>query len=453
MNSLKFSWKNLTHKPLSLLLSIVLFSLGIGLISLLLLLENQLQKNFEKNLAGVDLVVGAKGSPLQLILSSMYHIDAPTGNISLKEAKPFLNPKHPLVKEAIPLSLGDNLKGYRIVGTTQNILNFYDAQIEEGKIWEHNFEVTIGVSVAKELNIGLGYEFKSSHGFEDDEDLQHDHSQAFKVVGILKPTGTVIDQLILTTTQSFWLVHDHGDEEGSHQEEEHHDDDEDHEHHDHEDDGHEHQEEEHHDHNEGHDHHHHADKLLVKNLLEESDSAEITSLLLKFRGRNYQALNMLRNINENTGMQAAAPAIEINRLFSLMDTGEQALRVLAVIIIFVSGLSVFISLYNSLKERKYELALMRVMGARPVELFLLIILEGILIALIGFIIGIIMSHAGMEVLARAMKDAYRYSFSGFKFLNQEWYILIGALVIGFLAAIIPAIQASQTDISETLTRS
>jgi putative ABC transport system permease protein len=408
MNPLQLSWKNLTHKPLSLLLSIVLFSLGIGLISLLLLLENQLQKNFEKNLAGIDLVVGAKGSPLQLILSSMYHIDAPTGNISLKEAKPFLNPKHPLIEDAIPLSLGDNLKGYRIVGTTQDILKVYDAQIEEGKIWEHNFEVTIGVSVARELGIGLGYEFKSSHGLDDNEDLEHDHSTAFKVVGILKPTGTVIDQLILTTTQSFWLVHEH--EEGDNHEESEANEEAEHEHQEEA-----HQEGEDHEHDDDHDHHHHDDKLVPKNLLEESDSAEITALLVRFRGRNFQALNMQRNINENTDMQAATPAIEINRLFSLMDTGEQALRVLAFIIIFVSGLSVFISLYNSLKERKYELALMRVMGARPGELLLLIILEGILIALIGFIIGIMMSHAGMEVLARAMKDAYRYTFSGFQF--------------------------------------
>ncbi len=464
MNSLQLSWKNLTYKPLSLLLSIALFSLGIGLISLLLLLENQLQKNFEKNLAGIDLVVGAKGSPLQLILSSMYHIDAPTGNISLKEAKPFLNPKHPLIQKAIPLSLGDNLKGYRIVGTTQDILEVYNAQIEEGKIWEHNFEVTIGVSVARELGIGLGYEFKSSHGFDDNEDLQHDHSEAFKVVGILEPTGTVIDQLILTTTQSFWLVHDHDEEprqegehhendkehshdhdEEPHQEGEHHENDEDHSH-DHDEEPHDHKD------SHSHDHHQHGDKHLSKSLLEENDSSEITSLLIKFRGRNFQALNMQRNINENTDMQAATPAIEINRLFSLMDTGEQALRALAVIIIFVSGLSVFISLYNSLKERKYELALMRVMGARPGKLLLLIILEGLLIALIGFIMGIALSHVGMEILARAMKESYRYSFSGYQFLIQEWYLLIGALAIGFLAAIIPAIQASRTDISETLTR-
>ncbi|MEN0051975.1 MAG: ABC transporter permease, partial [Bacteroidota bacterium] len=198
MNLLQLSWKNLTFKPLSMLLSVVLFALGVGLISLLFLLNNQLEKNFEKNLAGVDLVVGAKGSPLQLILSSMYHIDAPTGNITLKEARPFLNPKHPLIKQAIPLSMGDNYRGYRIVGTVPEILEFYEAEIAEGEIWSQNYEVTIGASLANELGMKLGDEFKSSHGLIDDEDLAHDDSPSFIVIGILKPTGSVIDQLILT---------------------------------------------------------------------------------------------------------------------------------------------------------------------------------------------------------------------------------------------------------------
>jgi putative ABC transport system permease protein len=230
MNLIRLSWKNITFKPLNSLLSILLFALGIGLISLLLLLQKQLQENFENNLAGVDLVVGAKGSPLQLILCSMYHVDAPTGNISLAEARPFLNPKHPIVEEAIPLSLGDNYRDYRIVGTTQNILDWYGAAIATGEVWQRNFEVTIGAQVASDLEMQIGSEFNSSHGMVTSEEIDHSHDQTFTVVGILKPTGTVIDQLILTTPQSFWLVHDHEEEEEVAETEEDHD----HEGHDHE---------------------------------------------------------------------------------------------------------------------------------------------------------------------------------------------------------------------------
>ena len=452
MNTFQLSWKNLRYKPLSTLLILVLFSLGVGLISLLLLVENQLRENFEKNLAGVNLVVGAKGSPLQLILSSMYHIDAPTGNINLKEARPFLNPKHPFIDQAIPISLGDNHKGYRLVGTSQEILDLYKAKIGKGKVWERNFEVNIGANVAKELNMKIGDEFKSSHGFVDEVDMKHDHAQAFKVVGILAPTGSVIDQLLLTTTQSFWLVHEHGEEEHHEEEgEEDHDHDADKGHSDEEHD-HEHKKDKHSEHE--HDDHEHEATLnaIPKPLFEEIDSAEITSLLVKFKAINFQTLNMQRNINENTDLQAATPAIEIARLYTLMGTGEQVLRLLAAVIIFVAGLSIFISLYSSLKERKYELALMRVMGAAQKKLFFLLITEGLLLALMGFVIGTLLSHLGMQLLASFMKDAYRYSFTAFKVLPQEWFLLIGALLFGFIAAVIPAVQASRTDISETLTQ-
>jgi putative ABC transport system permease protein len=443
MNLWQLSWKSLTHKPLAMTLSLVLFALGVGLISFLFLMEKQLQDNFEKNLAKVDLVIGAKGSPLQMILSAMYHVDAPTGNIALNEIRPFLNPKHPLIQEVVPLSLGDSYKGYRIVGTTSNILEWYEAEISEGRLWKYNFDVTIGATAAKELGLSIGDEFKSSHGLMDAEDLEHDDAQSFIVTGILKSTGSVIDQLILTTPQSFWLVHDHESEVAETGEES----DEDHDHADHE--GHDHVD------HEGHDHADHVDmaKEIPKGLMEENGEKEITNLLIRFKGRNFQALNMQRSINENTDMQAATPAIEINRLFSLMDSGEKALRLLAFIIIFVSGLSIFISLYSSLNERKYELALMRSMGASRTTIFGHIIIEGIILAILGFLLGIVVSHLGMTFVSQFLKDSYRYNFSGLQFLTKEWFILIGSLLIGFIAALIPAIEASKTDIADTLTQS
>jgi len=441
MNLLSLSWKNLRFKPLNTSLSILLFALGVGLISLLFLLEKQLQDNFEKNLAGIDLVVGAKGSPLQLILNSMYHIDAPTGNMSIKEARPFLNPKHPLIETSVPLAMGDSYKGFRIVGSTPNLIDLYEGQLAEGAIWERNFEVTLGATVAKDLGLKIGDRFKSSHGFDDNEDLAHTDADAFKVVGILAPSGAVIDQLILTTPQSYWHVHDHGGATAAEEEEE--------EEHDHE--GHDHDD---HEHGEEHDHDHssHDHAAIPKPLIEEADDKAITSILIKFKGRNFQALNMGRNINENTDLQAATPAIEINRVFAQMDQGERVLRILGIVIVIVSALSIFISLYSSLKERKYELALMRVMGARPSKLFLLIVIEGLLLALLGYIIGILMSHISMEMIGNFMKDSYRYSFSGWHFLEQEYLLLLGALLIGFIAALLPAIQASKTPIAETLTK-
>jgi len=426
MNLPTLSWKNIWHKPFNALLSLVLLALGVGLIALLLLLNRQIQAQFERNLAGIDLVIGAKGSPLQLILSSMYHIDAPTGNISVEEASPFLNPRHPLIETAIPLSLGDSHQGYRIVGTTAGFLELYALQVAEGRLWETPMEVVAGRAVAEALGLQVGSRFRSSHGFVEDENLIHEDAQAFEVVGILAPSGSVADQLLLCDARSVWLVHDHEDEA-------------------HEDEAHE------------HEHHGHEPEQGAQLHTPDSRTAllahpesDITALLIRFKGRSYQALNMQRAINDNTDMLAATPAIEINRLYNILGGWLDALQSLAYVIIGVSALSVFVSLYSSLRERRYELAIMRVGGATPRTLFVLIVLEGLILAILGWLLGIALSHLAMEVLAERMEADYRYSFSGLVFLRQEWWLLGAALGIGLLAAAIPAVRASQTDISETL---
>jgi putative ABC transport system permease protein len=352
----------------------------------------------------------------------------------VSEAKAFLNPKHPIFKSAIPLSLGDSHRGYRIVGTNTGFIDLYAAKFADGKLFEENMEVVVGATVAKNLNIKLADEFKSSHGLIEDENLVHEDAAPFKVVGILEKTGSVIDQLIVTKTQSIWAVHDEHDHEADESTE--HDEAE----HNHDEAGHEHE----HDHE--HDEAEHSEDLLLTSYEDKS----ITSLLVKFKGRNIQALNMARNINENTNFQAATPAIEINRLYTLLGVGEEALKAMALLIIFVSGLSIFISLFSSLRERKYELAVMRTLGARPGFLFQLIIFEGIIIAVLGYFCGIALSHGSMVLLADFLEKSYRYDFSAAIFLKEEIYIFGGSLVIGIIAAIIPAFQASKTDIHATL---
>ena len=424
MNIIQIAWRNIISNPLNLLMSIILFGLGVGLISFLLLFNTQLKDKFDKNLAEIDLVVGAKGSPLQMILCNMYHIDNPTGNITIKNASPLLKDLHPLIKKAIPLSLGDNYKSYRIVGTNHDIVDMYSGKLIKGELWKNDFEVTIGKTVADETDLKIGDNFISSHGFVEDDHAHDEHS--FVVKGILDGTGTVMDQLIFTNTATIWRVHEHAEKgdtthTGSH---------------------------------EGHDHadknpdHQHDNSNA--DLLHHPDQ-EITSVLIQYKSRtNFQALNFGRNINENTDMQAASPAIEINRLYNMIGVGTDALRGLAILIAIVSALSIFISLFKSMRERKYELALLRVMGAGRTKVFALIILEGLILAMIGFIIGTIMSHIGMETVAKYLKADFRYSFTGWKWISEEWIILVVSLVLGFVAALIPAIQAAKTDINKTL---
>ena len=456
MNLFQLSWKNLISRPLTMLLSLVLFALGVGLISLVILLEKQLDEQFEANLQDIDMVIGAKGSPLQLVLSSIFHLDAPTGNISIGDARAFLRPGHPLIARSVPLSLGDSYGGYRIVGTTEAMVGHYGAQVAAGALWSAPMEVTLGANVAARSGLEIGERFRSTHGLDENEDLIHGEAEAFEVVGILKPTGRVIDQLILTAPQSVWEVHEHSDslppiasrgdsEAGRWQAQV-------------------------------------SDPQLAgaaqttaaaaaepsptgslppgKGIrgvqedgplpLHEMTDREITAILVTFKARNVQTLNMPRMINENTNLMAANPSYEVSKLFDQLGRGERILRILGVVIVLVSSFSIFISLYNSLKDRRYELAIMRTLGASPRALFLLIIFEGLILAAAGFLLGVLISHAGIETGVRLAGDSYRYPFTGMTFLEEEWWLLAGALLIGFLAALLPALQARNTDIHKTL---
>ncbi len=438
MNLLGLSWQNIKAKPLNTLLSLMLFILGVGLITVLLLTNHQVAGKFDRNLKGIDLVLGAKGSPLQLILCSVFHIDDPTGNIKLEEVRPFFNKKHPLIKKAIPLGLGDSYKHFRIVGTTHDYLDVYQAEVGSGKLWQQDFEVTLGARVAKELHLKVGDTFVSAHGFGAAITQHEDHP--FTVSSILKPNGSVLDQLILTSVPSVWKSHE----------------------------GHSHEEEDH-DHNHDHDHAHDIIDTLanatpplpevVKNSRgffqkhPDFEEKELTSVLIQYKNNtDIRTLNMPRSINANTQMMAAAPAYQTSKLFEMIGVGEKALRALAFLIILVSGISIFISLFNSLKDRAYELALLRVMGSSRTKLFVLVIIEGLLMALIGVLLGILAGHIGMMVLARYMQESYQYDFSSLLFLKEEVYLIVGALVVGFVAALIPAIRASKLEISKTLAK-
>lgn len=408
MNLFKISWANLKDKKLNSFLSALLMTLGIGIISMLLLLNKQLDEQFRRNIKGIDMVVGAKGSPLQLILSSIYQIDSPTGNVSLEEAQRII--RNPLVKTAIPLAMGDNYMSYRIVGTNAKYPAHFEAQIKEGKLFSTTLEATLGAKVARVTGLKVGDTFSGAHGFDNMDDVHGD--KKYKVVGIFENNNSVVDQLILTDISSVWSIHEHANEP-----------------------------------NQGAN----VNSLLTEGEAVSTDdpSQEITSLLVKFR--NPMGMVALpRFINENTKMQAASVAFEINRLFELMGVGIDTLRAIALIIILIAGVSVFISLYNSLKERKYEMALMLSMGATRTKLFVMLLLEGIMLALVGYGAGILFSRIGLWIFSRAAESDYHYSFANFSLLPEEIWLLGGAILIGILAAAIPSLGIYRINLSRTL---
>ncbi|MBP7319202.1 MAG: FtsX-like permease family protein [Flavobacterium sp.] len=413
----KLAWKNIWFKPLNTILSVVLLTSSVAIITTLVLVEKQFEEKFSSNIDGVDLVMGAQGSPLQLILSAVYQVDSPTGNISYDSAKVWM--QHPFIQKAIPLAFGDNYRGYKILGTTPDYLDKYGATISEGKLFEKNFEVVIGSDIAQKLSLKIGDEFFGSHGDAAEGEV-HDH-YGYKVVGIAKPTGKVVDNLILCTIPSVWQMHgSHGEEENpAHGEEGH-------------------------VHVEGEEHHEEADMTL------EEPGMEITAVLLKFRNK-MGIVTWPRIIAQNTKMQVASPAIEVNRLFSLFGIGISALQYLAYGIMLISGISIFIALYNTLKERENEFALMRVNGAKRLQLLKVVMIESLLLCVVGFIFGTILGRVGLSMLSNSAEEDFKMSFNPYEFIwEKEGTLFLLTIFVGFIAALIPALKAYNLNISKTL---
>ena len=403
MNIFKLSIKNIFNKPLSSFISLALLILGIGIISLLLQLNTLIKDQMDNNLRGIDMVVGAKGSPLQLILSSVYHIDSPTGNISLKDAENIS--KNRMVGSSIKILYGDNHKGFRIVGAEKKFIELYKGVIKDGKEWNSPYEVLVGSKVYEKLNINLGDNLVSSHGLRE-TGQSHDEG-TFKVVGLLKPSNSVIDQLIITSPESVWDIHDTHNHEDDHK-------------HEHEDD--------------------HEN---------EYDDREITAMLIKFKSP-MNIIQFPRQINENTNLQAAVPSYEISRLFKLFGFGIETLSYLAYLIILVSGFSLFINLFNSMRERKYEMALIRTLGASRFQLSSMITLESLVLTISGFVLGILFSRFGVMFVSSLMEESINYNFSSFKILNEEYWLLGLSILIGIISSLIPAIQVYKMNISKIL---
>ncbi len=435
MNLFKLSWFNLKANALSTALNILLLSFGIGVIAVLLLTGYQLEKKLTSNAKNIDAVVGAKGSPLQLILSSIYHIDFPTGNIPLEEVRGLLTNR--AIKKAVPLALGDSYENFRIVGTDSSFLSLYELEIEQGTLFSNLFEVNIGANVAKIKGLKVGDKIKGSHGLTTDGDVHDEHD--FTISGIYKATGSVADNLVLTSITTVWATHeehDHSDDtdasdtSGTHK---------------HEEEGHKHNHEE--DVHSGEEEPFHEN---VHYLESKRENREITSLLIQYRGPA-AIVSFPRFVNQQTIMQAASPAMESARLFSLIGVGLKSLQAFGILIVIISALSVFISLYNSLKDRKYDLAIIRTMGASKLKLFTLIILEGLFLSAIATFIGIAWAHIALEWVG-SLQDAEQARLTGLIFIADEVKLIIGGIVVGVIAALLPAIQAYKTDISRILAK-
>ncbi len=397
MKTIALAWRFLWARPLSAGLNVLLLSLGLGSLSFVLLASHQIDQAFERDLAGIDVVVGAKGSPMQLILSGVFHIDAPTGNIPLAAVKEL--EKHPQVAQLIPISLGDSFRGFRIVGTTPDYITHYKAEFAQGGVWTAPMQAVLGAQVAAQSGLKVGDRFAGSHGLGGGGDS---HGQTpYVVSGVLAAGGSVLDRLVLTATESVWQVHE-GDA---------------------------------------------ALDADDRKVLEAE--RELTLALIQYR-TPLAAVTFPRFVNSTTEMQAAAPALEITRLLNMIGVGTDVMRALAGVLLLTAGLSVFIALWSAVRERRADLALLRMLGAPPRKVAALLLCEALWLALLATLMGVLAGQELMAALAWFLQLDKSVLIGGLLWPVELWSVPALAVGVALLSALLPAYEAYRADVFELL---
>jgi putative ABC transport system permease protein len=442
------AWADLRFRPLLTALQLAVLALGVAGLVVLVQVEHQLSQRFAANLRGVDLVVSGKGSPLQILLSTLFHVDMPTGNIPMAEAERLT--QHPMVKNAVPVALGDSLKGWRIVGTTPAYVDLFQASLAQGSLFAATGEVVMGAEAARANGLQLGSEFLGSHGLVAGGEV-HDHL-TYRVVGILAPTGLVIDRLLLTPISSVWAAHSHPHPDTSapagtaaakpHD----------------------------HDHEHDHQHDHapakgytvtpNAPALAADKVLSESDiaseevgteSKEITALLVQYKSP-MAAFALPRFVNKQAGMQAAQPAFEVARLLRNLGLATDGLAAYGALLLAAAALGIFAALTSSLALRGYDLALLRALGARRRTLFALMLTQGLLLTALGVGLGVALGHGACALSHLWLGASHPLALTGWAWPVQEWAVVAGALAAGLLASVAPARRAYRLSVTDVMAK-
>ncbi|ACF14864.1 protein of unknown function DUF214 [Chloroherpeton thalassium ATCC 35110] len=463
MNDLKLVLKNIVQRRFSISLTALSVALGVALIAATLSIKKQVEENFKQSSLGYEMIVGAKGSSMQLVLNTVFMLGNPVGNIRYEVYESLKNDRR--VALALPYALGDNFQGFKIVGTTDEIFSEFNYKkgkkfaLKEGRAFQtdESFLAVLGSEAAKKTGLKIGDKFVATHGLQEEtaEGVGHKHEDSpFTVAGILEPTGTTADKIIYTTLKSVWKVHSH---ELSHQssfpfgghpmsesepemvhaehetEDEHHDAHAEHE-----------TEDEHH-------HHVHDENEPMKE--------DITAVIVKVRSPLF-ALHLYKNINDGTLAQASIPVNEIKDLFAIVSNVDMLFFAITLLVILVSLIGMMVAIYNSLNERRREIAIMRSLGAHKLRIFNIITLEAGFISFAGTLVGIFLGKAiiwlvggyvehttGVEIavsLLNPVKLTENFSFP------VEIMLILAVPLCGAFAGIIPALNAYRTDVAKNL---
>jgi putative ABC transport system permease protein len=336
---------------------------------------------------------------MQLILAGVFHIDVPPGNIPLEEVQTLA--KNPQVAQLIPLSLGDSYRGFRVVGTTPEYMAHYRATLAQGAVWATPLQAVAGAQAAQAAGLKVGDRFIGSHGLGGGG---HAHGEnPYTVTGVLAPCGCVIDRLILTATESVWQVHEKATAT---------DDD---------------------------------DRQAME------AEREVTVVLIRYNSP-LAAVTFPRFVNSSTSMQAAAPAVEVTRLLRMVGVGTEVLKGMGAVLLLTAALSVFIALWNAVREREADLAMLRMLGAPPGRLVALLVCEALWLAVLASVLGLLAGHGLTGLVGYLLQAEKSLPVSAWTWVPGEAWIPLAAVAVAVLAALLPAVGAYRVDAARLLNR-
>ncbi|MBF0463313.1 MAG: ABC transporter permease [Magnetococcales bacterium] len=392
MNLMLLATRDVRANPGQAFLAAALSALAVAMLVVLLAFTGQMTDRLQRDARDIDLVVGAKGSPLQLILAGVYHLDVPPGNIPLQEVEVLAH--DPLVRRLIPIALGDSFRGFRIVGAPTAYGELYQATLATGHWYADPLEAVLGAEVAARTGLTVEKTFAGSHGLTAGGHVHAD--MAYTVTGVLQPTGTVLDRLILTPVESVWWVHaDHTGGE------------------------------------------------------ETFDHPEVTLALIQYRSP-LAAVSLPRRINAQTALMAASPPLEIARLTQLMGVGQEVLQGFAWLLFVAAGGALLAGLLANLRHRRYELAIFRLLGASRGQLWAGVMIEAWLLATLGAVAGLLLGHGWVYGLGWWLAMQQQPVLDGTRFMAWEGWLVVLAWGIAWLAAAWPAWRASRLDVARVL---
>ena len=413
---LKLTFHSLLHRKTTVTLALISLFIGVSLLFAVSFIKNEAKNSFTKTISGVDLIVGAKTSQINLLLYSIFRLGDPTNNISWESYQDLEN--HRAVDWIVPISLGDSHKGYRVIGTTGAYYEHFrfgnkqNLQLREGRFFEEVTDVVLGSEVARKLNYQIGDSVVLSHGIGQSSFTHHDQVQ-FKVTGILDKTSTPVDQSLFVGLNSIELIHEQWPEEATQRE------------------------------------------SLIKRYQDEIVNPEsITAAYIGLKSRS-MAFVLQRQITTNKAepLMAILPGVALASLWRMVSFIEDILLAVAILVLFATLINLVTMLMTSLHTRKKELALLRMIGASPLFCFALIQLEGLLVVTLAIVASILFLVTVLALFSETISVQFGFYVDQSQLLSLELVVITAIiLVVTFLVTLIPSVKYYKQSIAHSISR-